>query len=182
MNVIKTNIDDLIVFEPKVWGDERGYFFESYNKKALIEKGFDFDWIQDNEAFSERGVLRGLHYQKAPFGQTKLVRVAFGEVLDVVVDIRKKSRTFGMSFSIILSGTNKKQLLVPRGFAHGYVVLSPTALFLYKVDNTYISAEEEGIKYDDASLDIDWILPSSELILSEKDKKNPFFDNHIPYE
>lgn len=182
MNVIKTDIEDLVVFEPKVWGDERGYFFESYNKKGQIEKGFDFNWIQDNEAFSERGVLRGLHYQKAPYGQAKLVRVAFGEVLDVAVDIRRNSKTFGKSFSIILSGTNKKQLLVPRGFAHGYVVLSPTALFLYKVDNTYLTAEEEGIRYDDPSLDIDWILPSSELILSKKDKLNPYFENYIPYE
>lgn len=182
MNIIKTNIDDLVVFEPKVWGDERGYFYESYNKESLIEKGYDFNWIQDNEAFSERGVLRGLHYQKAPFGQAKLVRVAYGEVLDVVVDIRQESKTFGKSFSIILSGTNKKQLLVPRGFAHGYVVLSPKALFLYKVDNAYVSSAEEGIKYDDPNLNIDWILSSSELLLSDKDNKNPFFKNYIPYE
>jgi len=182
MNIIKTNIDDLVVFEPQVWGDHRGYFFESYNKNTFLEKGYDFNWIQDNEAYSERGVLRGLHYQKAPFGQTKLVRVAYGEVLDVVVDIRKESKTYGRSFSIILSGTNKKQLLVPKGFAHGYVVLSPTALFLYKVDNPYNASEEEGIHYNDSSLDIDWILPENEIRLSDKDKKNPSFENHIPYD
>ncbi len=182
MNVIKTNIDDLIVFEPKIWGDRRGYFFESFSQKTFFDKGFDFNWIQDNEAFSERGVLRGLHYQKAPFGQTKLVRVAHGEVLDVVVDIRKHSKTFGKSFSIILSGTNKKQLLVPRGFAHGYVVLSPTALFLYKVDHIYNFEAEEGISFDDPALGVDWILPAEEIILSDKDKVNPKLENYIPYE
>ncbi len=182
MNVIKTNIDDLIVFEPQVWGDQRGYFFESYNKNTLSEKGIDIDWIQDNEAYSERGVLRGLHYQKAPYGQTKLVRVAHGEVLDVVVDIRKQSKTYGKSFSIILSGTNKKQLLVPKGFAHGYVVLSQTALFLYKVDSPYNAAQEEGIQYNDSTLDINWILRDDEIRLSEKDKLNPSFENHIPYD
>lgn len=181
MNVIKTNIDDLVVFEPKVWGDQRGYFFESYNEKTLQELGYDFNWIQDNEAFSERGVLRGLHYQRDPFGQTKLVRVAHGEVLDVVVDIRKESKTFGKSFSIILSGTNKKQLLVPKGFAHGYIVLSPTALFLYKVDNAYNFEAEEGISFDDPALGVDWILSTDEIILSDKDQGNPTLANHIPY-
>ena len=182
MNVIRTNIDDLIVFEPKVWGDERGYFFESFSKNAMKAEGFDHEWIQDNEAFSERGVLRGLHYQKAPFGQTKLVRVASGEVLDVVVDIRKKSKTYGKSFSIILSGSNKKQLLVPKGFAHGYVVISPTALFLYKVDNVYNPDMEEGIKFDDPNLGINWILPMDEMVLSNKDMLLPEFENHVPYD
>ena len=182
MNLIKTNIDDLIVFEPKVWGDERGYFFESFSKKVMQKNGFNFDWVQDNEAYSERGVLRGLHYQKAPYGQTKLVRVASGEVLDVVVDIRKESKTFGEWFSIILSGTNKKQLLVPKGFAHGYIVLSPTALFLYKVDNVYNQDEEEGIKFDDPSLGINWILPKDEIVFSNKDSLLPNFENHISYD
>ena len=182
MNVIKTNIDDLLVLEPKVWGDNRGYFFESYNKKAQLENGVDLNWIQDNEAFSERGVLRGLHYQTAPHGQSKLVRVAHGEVLDVVVDIRRESKTYGKTFSIILSGTNKKQLLVPRGFAHGYVVLSPTALFLYKVDGAYNFDAEEGIMYNDPELNIDWIIPQHEIVLSEKDQKNQSFSEHIPYE
>lgn len=182
MNVIKTKIDDLVVIEPNVWGDRRGYFFESYNKEKQVAHGIEYNWIQDNEAFSEKGVLRGLHYQKAPFGQAKLVRVAHGEVLDVVVDIRKDSKTYGETFSIILSGTNKKQLLVPRGFAHGYIVLSKTALFLYKVDNVYNQKAEEGISYDDPSLDIDWILKNDEIMLSDKDKLNPTFANHIPYE
>jgi dTDP-4-dehydrorhamnose 3,5-epimerase len=182
MKVINTNIEDLVVFEPEVWGDQRGYFFESYNKKTLHDQGFEFNWIQDNEAFSQKGVLRGLHYQKAPFGQTKLVRVAYGEVLDVVVDIRKKSKSYGQSFSVILSGSNKKQLLVPKGFAHGYVVLSETALFLYKVDGPYRSDQEEGIKFDDPYLGIDWILPADQLILSNKDMMNPFFEQHVPYE
>lgn len=182
MNVLETNMEGLVVFEPKVWGDERGYFFESYNQRLLKEKGIDLNWIQDNEAFSRKGALRGLHYQKAPYGQAKLVRVAYGEVLDVVVDIRKNSKTFGKTFSLVLSGTNKKQLLVPKGFAHGYVVLSDTALFLYKVDNYYNVEAEEGIFYNDPKLAIDWILPVNDLIVSEKDSKNPIFDNHIPYE
>jgi len=182
MKVIETNIEDLVVFEPKVWGDDRGYFFESYNENTLLEKGFDFNWIQDNEAFSERGVLRGLHYQVAPYGQTKLVRVTQGEVLDVVVDIRRGSKTYGKAFSVILSGTNKKQLLVPKGFAHGYIVLSPSALFLYKVDGAYSAENEAGIKWDDPQLGIDWILPSSEIILSDKDQENPSFEQHVPYE
>jgi dTDP-4-dehydrorhamnose 3,5-epimerase len=182
VRIIKTNIEDLLVFEPEVWGDERGYFFETYNKKTLRKEGLDFHWIQDNEAFSKRGVLRGLHYQTAPYGQTKLVRVGFGEVLDVAVDIRKTSKTYGKAFSIILSGTNKKQLLVPKGFAHGYIVLSPSALFLYKVDNNYHKEKEEGIKFDDPKLNIDWILSKDEIQLSDKDKLLPNFANHNPYD
>ena len=182
MNVIKTKFEGLLVLEPKVWGDDRGYFFESYNKNTLAEHGIEFNWIQDNEAFSERGVLRGLHYQTAPYGQTKLVRVSQGEVLDVVVDLRKESSTYGKSFSLILSGINKKQLLVPKGFAHGYVVLSDTALFLYKVDNVYNAEAEEGVSFDDPSLAIDWILPNEGLKLSQKDKNNPLFADHVPYQ
>ncbi len=182
MKVIKTNFEDLFVIEPVIWGDSRGYFFESYNQHKYIENGLRFDWIQDNESFSSRGVLRGLHYQLPPFAQTKLVRVAHGEVLDVVVDIRKESKTYGKSFSVILSGTNKKQLLVPKGFAHGYVVLSPSALFLYKVDNVYSAESEAGIRFDDPDLAIDWILPSSEIIQSEKDAANSSFANHVPFE
>ncbi|MDF1698533.1 MAG: dTDP-4-dehydrorhamnose 3,5-epimerase [Saprospiraceae bacterium] len=181
MHIVKTNFQDLIVIEPKVWGDSRGYFMESFNEKQLLDQGYTYNWIQDNESFSSRGVLRGLHYQKAPFGQTKLVRVVQGEVLDVVVDIRKDSATYGKSFSLILSATNKKQLLVPKGFAHGYIVLSATALFLYKVDNVYNSEAEEGIIYNDPELKIDWILPHEEIVLSEKDSKNHTFKNHISY-
>ncbi len=182
MNITKTKFEGLFVIEPKVWGDDRGYFFESFKKESMEEVGVDIDWIQDNEAFSEKGVLRGLHYQLPPAAQTKLVRVAQGEVLDIVVDIRPSSKTYGKSFSIVLSGSNKKQLLVPKGFAHGYVVLSDTALFLYKVDNPYSKEMEAGIKYDDATLNIDWKLPSSELILSDKDKEQPSFGNHKTYE
>jgi len=181
MNIIKTKLSDLLVIEPKVWGDDRGYFFESYSKSLLAKEGLEFEWIQDNEAYSEKGVLRGLHYQKDPMAQTKLVRVAKGEVLDVVVDIRPKSPTYGESFSIILSGTNKKQLLVPKGFAHGYVVLSDRALFLYKVDNPYSKEHEAGIKFDDPALGIDWILSKETLKLSEKDKVQPLFENHEPF-
>lgn len=181
MNIIKTNFKDLLVIEPQVWGDDRGYFFESFKESALSEAGYQFNWTQDNESYSQRGVCRGLHYQLAPMGQTKLVRVALGEVLDVVVDIRKDSETYGQSFSLVLSGTNKKQLLVPRGFAHGYVVLSETALFLYKVDNPYSKENEAGIKFDDPTLGIDWLIPTDELQTSEKDKSQPLFSDHVPY-
>lgn len=181
MNIIKTNFEDLLVIEPKVWGDDRGYFFESYKKEAFKAYGIDYDFIQDNEAYSERGVLRGLHYQMEPNAQTKLVRVAHGEVLDVVVDIRTQSATYGKTFSIILSGTNKKQLLVPKGFAHGYVVLSHDALFLYKVDNPYSLENERGIRFDDPTLDIDWILDKKEFITSAKDQNQPLFGDHDIY-
>ncbi|MEE9439168.1 MAG: dTDP-4-dehydrorhamnose 3,5-epimerase [Saprospiraceae bacterium] len=181
MNILKTAIADLIIIEPKIWGDERGYFMETYSKNVFENNGLNFDWIQDNEAFSTRGVLRGLHYQTSDVAQTKLVRVAQGEILDVVVDLRKDSLSYGKSFSIVLSDTNKKQLLVPRGLAHGYVVLSASALFLYKVDNPYIPAKEAGILYNDPALEIDWILEEKDLIISEKDKVQPIFKNHTPY-
>ena len=181
MNIIKTKFADLLVIEPKIWGDDRGYFFESFRTESLLNHGVEIVWTQDNEAFSERGVLRGLHYQLEPKAQSKLVRVAQGEVLDVVLDIRPNSDTFGQSFSIILSGTNKKQLLIPQGFAHGYIVLSETALFLYKVDNPYSQELEGGIKFDDPKLNIDWILPAEEIKLSEKDKIQPAFDDHNPF-
>jgi len=181
MKITKTKFEGLLVIEPKVWGDDRGYFFESFKKNSLLDHGIDNDWIQDNEAFSEKGVLRGLHYQLEPKAQSKLVRAAQGEVLDVVLDIRPDSDTYGETFSIILSGDNKKQLLIPRGFAHGYVVLSETALFLYKVDNPYAKDLEAGIRYNDPKLNIDWKLPTSELKLSEKDQEQPTFENHEPY-
>ena len=181
MKIIKTNFEGLLVIEPKVWGDERGYFFESFKKEALAEAGYKFDWIQDNESYSQRGVLRGLHYQVGSTAQTKLVRVLKGEVLDVVVDIRPNSETYGQSFSLVLSGTNKKQLLVPKGFAHGYVVLSDHAYFLYKVDNPYSKDDEAGIKYDDPKLGIDWLLKTEEIQTSVKDKDQPLFGDHVPY-
>lgn len=181
MKIVETKFEGLLVIEPKIWGDDRGYFFETFKKETLSHHGVDINWIQDNEAYSEKGVLRGLHYQLNPKAQSKLVRVAQGEVLDVVLDIRPDSPTYGETFSIILSGTNKKQLLVPKGFAHGYVVLSETALFLYKVDMPYAKDLEAGISYNDPKLNIDWKIPLSELKLSEKDKIQPSFENHIPF-
>lgn len=157
--------------EPRVFGDERGYFLESYNKgkfDKLIGRSVDF--IQDNEAKSSKGVLRGLHFQLPPFNQAKLVRVTEGEVLDVVVDLRKSSSTYLQHETIILSSENKKQLFVPRGFAHGYVVLSKTAVFAYKVDNQYAPEYDSGIIWNDSDLGIDWNIHQQELIISEKDK------------
>ncbi len=177
-----TPIDDLLVFEPKVWEDERGYFFESFNQNAFDDFGLNVNFVQDNQAKSTYGVLRGLHYQKAPYGQAKLVRVLQGKVLDVAVDIRKDSKTFGQHYTIILSAENKKQLFVPRGFAHGYVVLSETAEFFYKCDNFYNKSAEGGIRYDDERLNIDWNLDLNKAILSEKDTILPRFGEHIPYE
>ena len=169
MTITPTGIADLLLLEPTVWGDERGYFFESFSAATLAEHGITNKFIQDNEAFSRRGVLRGLHYQTEPYAQAKLVRVVQGEVLDVAVDIRPASATYGKWYSVRLSGENKRQLLVPRGFAHGYVVLSETAIFCYKVDNVYAKTHEGGIAYNDPALGINWVLPDHELILSDKD-------------
>ena len=171
MQVSKTRLKDCLILEPRVFGDERGYFLESYNKgkfDKLIGRSVDF--IQDNEAKSSKGVLRGLHFQLPPFNQAKLVRVTEGEVLDVVVDLRKSSSTYLQHETIILSSENKKQLFVPRGFAHGYVVLSKTAVFAYKVDNQYAPEYDSGIIWNDSDLGIDWNIHQQELIISEKDK------------
>lgn len=178
MPFIDTPIEGLKVFEPKVWGDERGYFFESYNENTFKEAGIDAQFVQDNQARSRYGVLRGLHYQVSPFAQAKLVRVLEGKVLDVVVDIREGSPTYGQSFSIELSAENKKQLFVPRGFAHGYVVLSETAEFFYKCDNFYSKAHEGSIIYNDPTLNIDWKIKPDKAILSEKDQDNSLFGAH----
>ncbi len=171
----KTHIEGLIIVTPRIFGDERGYFYESYNEKLYKANGITADFVQDNQAFSSFGVLRGLHFQKGEFAQAKLVRVIQGEVLDVAVDIRPDSKTYGKWFSIRLSGENHKQLFVPRGFAHGYVVLSDTALFAYKCDNFYSKAHEAGIMYNDPTLKIDWEIDCKDMILSEKDKKQPLF-------
>ncbi len=168
-----TPIPDLYVINPKIFGDNRGYFYESYNEKVFQKHGLQYHWVQDNQARSTYGVLRGLHYQLAPHSQAKLVRVLHGEVLDVVVDLRKKSPTFGHSYSVILSFENKKQLLIPRGFAHGYVVLSEIAEFFYKTDDFYNKPSERGIIWNDPQLNIDWQLKETDLILSEKDKVLP---------
>lgn len=178
MPITATAIEGLIVFEPQVWGDDRGYFFEAFNVKVFEEMGVTRPFVQDNQAFSSYGVLRGLHYQVPPFAQAKLVRVLQGEVLDVVVDCRADSPTYGESYSIILSEENKKQLYVPRGFAHGYVVLSETAVFFYKCDNYYSKAHEGGVLYNDPKLNIDWRIDPKAAILSEKDKILPLFGDH----
>jgi len=176
-----TPIQDLIVYEPTVWDDTRGYFFESYNKQTFSGQGITAEFVQDNEARSTFGILRGLHYQTGPYAQAKLVRVVEGEVLDVAVDIRPESQTYGQWYSIRLSAENKRQLYVPRGFAHGYVVLSPTAVFCYKCDNFYSRDHEGGIRFDDPTLGIDWQIEHAGILLSEKDTLQPAFGNHIPF-
>ncbi|MFZ1703496.1 MAG: dTDP-4-dehydrorhamnose 3,5-epimerase [Saprospiraceae bacterium] len=173
-----TNFEGLYIFEPKVFGDDRGYFFESFNLQNVPSKIQNIQFIQDNEAKSSKGVLRGLHYQLPPFSQSKLVRVIVGEVLDVVVDIRPKSTTYGESFSILLSESNKTQLFVPKGFAHGYIVLSETSIFAYKCDAYYNPAMEAGLKYNDPALNIDWHIREENIILSERDLQWPNFENH----
>ena len=178
MPFIPTPIPDLMVFEPQVWADERGYFFEAFNANTFKTAGIEAQFVQDNQARSTFGVLRGLHYQLESFAQAKLVRVLEGEVLDVVVDIRPESPTYGQWYSIRLSAENKKQLFVPRGFAHGYVVLSSTAEFFYKCDNFYSKAHEGGIHFNDPQLKIDWEIDLSEAILSEKDQVLPHFGAH----
>ncbi len=170
-----TPIPDLIVFEPAVYRDERGYFFESYNQKVWAEAGVHAAFVQDNQARSTRGVLRGLHYQVGEMAQAKLVRVTEGEVLDVAVDLREGSATFGQWFSIRLSAENKRQLFVPRGFAHGYLVLSDTAEFVYKCDNFYSKSHEGGLRFDDPVLGIDWEFDLGQVLVSEKDLALPGF-------
>ncbi len=174
MNFIRTNIPDVIIIEPKVHGDERGYFVETFREDKLEEfLGYKIDFCQDNESKSSKGVLRGLHYQLAPFAQTKLVRVIQGRVLDIAVDIRKGSSTFGKHVAVELSSENKRQLLVPRGFAHAFVVLEDDTVFAYKVDNYYSPECDRGIAFDDEALGIDWKIPHAELNLSAKDTKQP---------
>lgn len=177
MKIEKSEIKDLVIIEPEVFGDERGFFFESYNKTKLKDLGINADFVQDNQSFSKKGTLRGLHYQNPPFAQTKLVRVLEGEIIDVAVDLRKDSPTYGKSYSVLLSATNKKQLLVPQGFAHGFSVISETASVMYKCDQFYNKASEGGIKYDDPSLNIDWGMNLDEAIVSEKDQILPFIEN-----
>lgn len=171
----QTGFPGLFIYEPRIFKDDRGYFFESYNESTFKEAGIAISFVQDNQARSVYGVLRGLHYQKMPHAQTKLVRVLEGEILDVVVDIRTGSSTFGKAYSIILSAENKKQLLVPKGFAHGYAVLSPTAEVFYKCDAFYHKESEGGIIFNDNTLNIDWKIPQEKAIISEKDKKLPSF-------
>ncbi|WP_310557765.1 dTDP-4-dehydrorhamnose 3,5-epimerase [Flavobacterium sp.] len=177
MNLQPTYISDLVVLSPAVFEDDRGYFFESYNKSKLSDFGIQIDFVQDNQSFSKRGTLRGLHYQNPPFAQTKLVRVLQGEIMDIAVDLRKDSATFGKHFGILLSSENKKQLLVPQGFAHGFSVLSETAAVSYKCDQYYSKLSEGGIRFDDASLNIDWGMDLATAIVSDKDLVLPNFEN-----
>lgn len=174
MKLTLTPIKDLVVIEPKVFGDERGYFYEAYNKNTFRELGLDYDFVQDNQSFSRKGVLRGLHFQKE-FPQAKLVRVIEGEVFDVAVDLRKDSPTFGKWYGVTLSSENKKMFMIPRGFAHGFLVLSETAVFSYKCDDFYHPNDEGGIMYNDTDIGVEWPKIDTEYILSEKDKKHHGF-------
>ena len=182
MNVIKTAIPEVLIIEPKVFGDERGYFFESWNKSRFEEYGINADFVQDNESKSRFGVVRGLHYQLPPYTQAKLVRVISGSVLDVAVDIRKNSPTYGKYVAVELSGENKRQLFIPRGFAHGFAVLSDEAIFAYKCDNIYMPSAERGIAFNDPDLNIDWKVQFDKWNLSAKDTQHPAFADIEPWE
>lgn len=174
MGVIKTEIEGVLIIEPKIFGDERGYFYESYNKERFAaETGLDIDFVQDNQSKSCYGVLRGLHFQKPPHAQSKLVRVVKGAVLDVAVDIRRGSPTFGKHVAVELTEENHRQFFIPRGFAHGFAVLSDEAIFQYKCDNLYAPGSEGSIIWNDPDLAIDWRVPADKIILSEKDKHHP---------
>ena len=173
---LETPLKDLYILQPKVFKDNRGYFFESYNKRIFEQLGLHYNFVQDNQSMSKYGVIRGLHYQIEPFAQAKLVRVIVGKILDVAVDIRINSPTYGKYFSVILSDENQKQLLIPRGFAHGFSVLSEFAIVFYKTDGFYNKDAERGILYNDPNLKIDWQIPVEKQIVSEKDKNNPTFD------
>ena len=173
MKIIKTKIPDLLILEPNVFADDRGYFFETYNENNYQKEGILNKFIQDNEAYSSVGVIRGLHYQLAPYSQSKLVRVVKGRVLDVAVDLRKESPTYLQWVGVELSGENKRQFLVPRGFAHGYSVLENDTIFVYKCDNLYTKEAERAINPLDKTLNIDWKLPENQLLFSEKDLNSP---------
>ncbi|WP_339882852.1 dTDP-4-dehydrorhamnose 3,5-epimerase [Polaribacter vadi] len=179
MKYIKTEIQDVFIIEPSVFGDERGYFLESFNLQQFEKHIYPIKFIQDNESKSSKGVLRGLHFQKPPYNQAKLVRCVQGVVIDVAVDVRKGSPTYGKHVAVELSGENKRQLFVPRGFAHGFSVLSETAIFAYKVDNTYAPEYDYGILWNDKDLNIDWGLSEDEVKLSEKDKNLTLFSDLV---
>jgi len=179
MNLIKTKLDGLVVLKPTVFKDNRGYFMESYNQKNINKLLGNVNFVQDNESESSRGVLRGLHFQKPPYTQAKLVRCLKGSVLDVVLDLRKDSKTYGIFETISLTEENKKQLFIPKGFAHGFIVLSKSAILSYKVDNYYNPESESGIIWNDPDLNIDWKINKNEIIVSEKDKNLPTFNEII---
>lgn len=186
MNIEKTSINDLIVLKPDVFADDRGYFFEAFNQKKFAENGLNYNFVQDNESKSQFGVVRGLHFQNGSNAQAKLVRVLQGLVYDVAVDLRRNSPTYGKWFGIELSDENKYQLLIPRGFAHGFSVLSEMAVFSYKCDNYYHKESERGIIYNDSQLNIDWKLKNKDIVLSDKDRMLPSFSkiehNFIQYD
>jgi dTDP-4-dehydrorhamnose 3,5-epimerase len=173
MEIIKTGFDDLILIKPRIFEDPRGYFYESYNKQSFRMAGVDFNFVQDNQSLSSYGILRGLHYQLLPYAQTKLVRVIEGTIYDVAVDIRKGSPTYGKWYGTELSGDNKLQLLIPQGFAHGFSVLSPKAVVLYKTDDFYKKEAERGIAYNDPDLGIDWKIEAGKVLVSERDSRFP---------
>lgn len=175
MEIIQTELEGVVIIKPKIFGDERGYFFESFTQREFMEYVSKTVFVQDNESLSKYGVVRGLHFQLPPYEQAKLVRVVKGAVLDVVVDIRKKSPTFGQYLSTLLSEENKQQLFIPRGFAHGYAVLEDETLFQYKCDNYYAPDHQDAILWNDPQIGIDWQLPPESIILSEKDKRNQPF-------
>lgn len=175
MEVIETEIEGIKIIRPNIFRDNRGYFFESYSQRKFEEEVCKTVFVQDNESCSQYGVLRGLHFQKPPFAQAKLVSVIKGKILDIAVDIRKDSSTFGKHVAVELSNENKLQIFIPQGFAHGFIVLSKEAICQYKCDNYYFPSHAEGIKWDDEQLNIDWKLPIEDIILSEKDKINPSF-------
>ena len=173
MNVIKTEIDGVVIIEPRIFNDQRGYFFESFSERDFCKEVREVKFVQDNESKSQYGVLRGLHFQKPPYCQSKLVRVIKGAVLDVAVDIRKGSPTFGKHVAVELTEDNHRQFFVPRGFAHGFSVLTPEVIFQYKCDNFYAPQSEGAIAWDDPDLGIDWRIPADKVILSEKDRHHP---------
>ncbi len=173
MNIIKTEIDGVVIIEPRLFKDDRGYFFESYSEKDFNAQVREIKFVQDNESKSSYGVLRGLHFQKPPYAQSKLVRVIKGAVLDVAVDIRKGSPTFGKHVAVELTEDNHRQFFIPRGFAHGFSVLTPEVIFQYKCDNFYAPQSEGALAWNDPDLGIDWRIPSDKIILSEKDKHHP---------
>ena len=179
MNLIKTKLDGLVVLKPTVFKDNRGYFMESYNQKNINKLFGNVNFVQDNESKSSRGVLRGLHFQKPPYTQAKLVRCLNGSVLDVVLDLRKDSKTYGMIETFLISEENKEQLFIPKGLAHGFVVLSESATLSYKVDNYYKPEFESGIIWNDPDLNIDWRINKSEIVVSEKDTKLQPFNNFV---
>ncbi|MBQ7812695.1 MAG: dTDP-4-dehydrorhamnose 3,5-epimerase [Bacteroidales bacterium] len=183
MNVIQTEIPGVVIIEPKVFGDSRGYFFESFSEKMFVEKVAQTRFVQDNESRSCYGVVRGLHFQKPPHAQAKLVRVVKGRVLDVAVDVRKGSPTYGKHVAVELTEDNHRQFFIPRGFAHGFAVLSEDAVFQYKCDNYYAPQSEGAIAWDDPDLSIDWRIPMDKALLSEKDSRHPCLkDAEIPFE